>query len=56
MICNACQHEFDLRKPQADWKKRRINLCLIINGIGAVGILLTVSLVVFMIWKTSRPY
>lgn len=56
VICNSCQLEFDMKKPQADWKKRSVNLCLLINGIGAVGILIVVGLLGLLIWNSSRPY
>lgn len=39
VICNDCGHEFDAKKPDADLATRKRNLAIIINGIGALGIL-----------------
>jgi len=39
VTCRDCGHEFDKRKPQADWGTRKIRLALILNGIGLLGII-----------------
>ena len=46
--CERCGHAFDGRKPHADLAKRKLRLALLINGVGALGILLIIgSLVAF---------
>jgi hypothetical protein len=39
MICNDCDHEFDLKKPHANLATRKRNLAIAINGIGLLGII-----------------
>ena len=39
MVCDDCNHEFDLNKPHADLATRKRNLAIIINGVGFLGIL-----------------
>ena len=51
-ICHGCQHEFDLKKPHADFAKRKRNLALIINGFGLLGILIVVGLLGFLVYRT----
>jgi hypothetical protein len=46
VICNDCDHEFDLNKPHADLAKRKLNLALAINGVGLLGILGVIGLLV----------
>ena len=54
-VCNQCGHEFDARKPQADLRKRKLRLALVINGIGAVGILAVIAFVGWVAYVTSMP-
>jgi hypothetical protein len=51
VICNHCGHEFDAKKPAADLGKRKLHLALVINGIGAVGIVVIVGLLAALIWS-----
>ena len=51
VICNQCGHEFDARKPAADLAKRKLYLALLLNGIGAVGILLIIAMLVALVWS-----
>jgi DNA-directed RNA polymerase subunit RPC12/RpoP len=53
-VCSQCGHEFDARKPQADFAKRKRRLALLINGFGALGILVIVSLLGLLIYFTLR--
>lgn len=53
-FCTQCHHEFDARKPTADFRKRKLRLALLINGFGALGILLVVFLVGLVVYTTSR--
>jgi DNA-directed RNA polymerase subunit RPC12/RpoP len=53
-LCTHCGHEFDARKPNADFRKRKLRLALVINGLGALGILLVVFLVGLVAYLTSR--
>ena len=39
VICKRCGHQFDTKKPQTDLAKRKRNLAILLNGIGAIGIL-----------------
>jgi len=50
--CNQCGHEFDARKPQADLGKRKLRLALVINGIGALGILAVIGFVVWVAYMS----
>ena len=43
VICNDCDHHFDAKKPHADLASRKRNLAIIINGIGALGIILVIG-------------
>lgn len=52
-VCNQCGHEFDARKPQADLRKRKLRLALVINGIGGLGILAVIAFVVWVAYVTS---
>ena len=46
--CERCGHAFDGRKPHADLTKRKLRLALLINGLGALGIVLIIgSLIAF---------
>ena len=49
VICNQCGHEFDARKPAADLGRRKLYLALLLNGIGAVGILLIIAMLAALI-------
>ena len=49
VVCNRCGHQFDARKPEVDFAKRKRNLALLINGIGAVGILAIIGGLVALI-------
>ena len=49
VICNLCGHEFDARKPAADLGRRKLYLALLLNGIGAVGILLIIAMLAALI-------
>lgn len=42
MICNDCDHEFDLKKPEASLATRKRNPAIVINGIGLLGIIVVV--------------
>ena len=53
-LCNLCGHEFDARKPQADFAKRKFNLALLINGFGGLGIVTIVVLLGWFIYVTMR--
>ena len=46
VVCRQCGHHFDLRKPQADLKKRKVRLCLLLNGIGLLGMVLLIGALV----------
>jgi len=51
VVCNECEHHFDARKPQADLGRRKRNLAILINGVGALGILAIIgALVVFVMF------
>jgi hypothetical protein len=52
VICEDCDLEFDYKKPEADWKSRRVKLALLINGIGGLGILSVVGLLVVWLYYT----
>ena len=52
-VCTQCGHEFDARKPQADLGKRKLRLALVINGIGALGILAVIFFVGWVAYVTS---
>src|SRR3954470_15906073 len=52
VVCNACGHEFDLKKPHADLAKRKVNLALLINGVGLLGIIAVFVLFGVWIWWT----
>lgn len=49
VVCNECEHHFDARKPEADLSKRKRNLAILINGIGAAGILTVIGCLVGLI-------
>ncbi len=53
-LCNLCGHEFDARKPQADFAKRKFNLALLINGFGGLGIAIVVALLGWLIYETMK--
>jgi len=53
-VCNQCGHEFDARKPQADFAKRKLNLALLINGFGALGILTVFGLLGWLVYVTMN--
>ncbi len=53
-VCQQCGHEFDAHKPGADLPKRKLCLALLINGVGALGILIVVLLVVWFAMVTLR--
>ncbi len=46
VVCTQCGHEFDARKPEADFHARKRNLALVINGIGLAGIIAVIGLLV----------
>ncbi len=52
--CTSCGHEFDARKPQADFAKRKLKLALLINGFGGLGILTVVVLVGWVVYTTMN--
>lgn len=52
-VCNQCGHEFDARKPEADLRKRKLRLALVINGIGGLGILVVIAFVGWVAYVTS---
>ncbi len=52
--CNQCGHEFDARKPTADFARRKLILALVLNGIGALGILAVIGLVVFAVIQSAQ--
>lgn len=54
VVCDQCGHHFDLRKPHADLQKRKRNLAIIINGIGALGILMVILMLVAVFYLTFR--
>lgn len=43
VICNACGHEYDEKKPDADLATRKRNLAIVINLVGLVGILAVIG-------------
>jgi hypothetical protein len=53
-LCNQCGHEFDARKPQADFAKRKFHLALLINGLGGLGIVTVLALLGWLIYVTMR--
>ena len=53
-LCDLCGHQFDARKPQADFAKRKFNLALLINGFGGLGILTVVGLLGLLIYTTMQ--
>ncbi len=53
-LCNACGHEFDARKPQADFTKRKFNLALLINGFGGLGIVTVMVLLGWLFYVTMK--
>ena len=53
-LCNLCGHEFDARKPQADFAKRKFHLALLINGFGALGIVIVVVLLGWFVFVTMN--
>jgi len=55
VVCNECEHHFDARKPEADLARRKRNLAILINGVGALGILAIIgALTVFVIVVMKR--
>ncbi len=55
VVCNQCGHEFDARKPQADFGKRKMILALLINGFGALGIIAVFVLLAVFTYVTFNP-
>ena len=55
VICNACGHEFDLKKPHAHLPTRKRNLAIVINVIGLLGILAVIGLLVVWLIHTMNP-
>lgn len=49
VVCNHCGHQFDAKKPAADLAKRKLHLALLLNGIGAAGILLIIGMLVALV-------
>ena len=49
VICNHCGHEFDAKKPTADLAKRKLNLAILLNGIGGAGIFLIIGALVALV-------
>ena len=43
VVCNACGHEYDEKKPDADLATRKRNLAIVINLVGLVGIIAVVG-------------
>ena len=54
VICNRCGHEFDAKKPHADLPTRKRNMAILLNGIGAAGILAIIGGLVLLIRSTMR--
>lgn len=54
VICNDCDHEFDAKKPRANLASRKRNLAIIINGVGALGIILVIGCLGFWIAATMK--
>lgn len=54
VVCNQCGHHFDARKPQADLGKRKLFFALLINGLGALGILTVFCLLGLLVYSLSR--
>lgn len=54
VICNDCGHEFDAKKPRANLASRKRNLAIIINGIGALGILLVIGCLGYWVMLTMK--
>jgi hypothetical protein len=52
VTCQDCGHEFDAKKPHADWPKRRVRLALILNGIGLFGIIAVIGGLILLIALT----
>ncbi len=53
-FCTSCGHEFDARKPQADFAKRKLRLALLINGFGGLGILTVIALLGWFVYVTMN--
>ena len=53
-LCTQCGHHFDARKPEADFRQRKLRLALLINGFGGLGILIVVFLVGLVVYYTFR--
>ena len=54
VICNACGHHFDAKKPHADIKVRKRNLALLLNGIGGLGIATIIGALIWFVMKTMK--
>jgi hypothetical protein len=54
VICEECDHEFDAKKPKANLKKRLVNLAIVLNGIGLLGIVCVLGLLALVIMKTMK--
>jgi hypothetical protein len=53
--CQECGHAFDLYKPHANLAQRKLWLALAINGVGAVGIVVVLTVLVVSIRMSMRP-
>jgi hypothetical protein len=52
VICRACGHHFDAKKPEADLASRKRNLALLLNGIGAFGIAAIIA-ALYLLFKAT---
>lgn len=55
VICNECDHQFDMKKPQANLASRKRNLAIVINMIGLIGIIAVIGLLVIWIRYSMNP-
>jgi hypothetical protein len=54
VICRACGHHFDAKKPDADLASRKRNLAILLNGIGALGIAVIIGGLVLLFRATFK--
>ncbi|MFQ5733113.1 MAG: hypothetical protein ACE5KM_14320 [Planctomycetaceae bacterium] len=54
VICVQCGHHFDAKKPDADLTTRKRNLAILLNGIGALGIVAIIGGLILFIRASMK--
>jgi len=55
VVCDACGHEYDLKKPNANLATRKRNLAIGINAVGLIGIIAVIGLLVLWLMHVMNP-